>query len=83
MKWIENEPALNEEALCMVVILDNMNDDAVLHAKLDKCDKAVHNFMCITYPCGNQSGCWKQHSVVHRKNVQENAILFPSKLEIR
>lgn len=84
IKWVENEPALNEEALCMVMILDNINDDAVLRAKLDKCDKAVHNFVCITYPCGNQSvGCWRQHPKVHKEKGQENAILFPPKLEIR
>lgn len=82
MKWLENEPALNEEALCMAVIL-HMNG-AVLHAKLDNCDKAAHNFVCITYPCGNEGvGCWGRHSKIDKKKGQEHAIVFPPKLEIR
>lgn len=84
-KWMESEPALNEEDNCMVIILDNMTGGgAALHAKMDKCDKAVHNFVCVTYPCGNQDvDCWGQNDKAYKKKGQKHGILLPPKLDIR
>jgi hypothetical protein len=82
---MENEPALNEEDKCMVLIIHNMTGSGgVLHAKLDRCNAAVHNFICVTYPCGDQDvGCWRQNIEVQKKEGQEHGILLPPKLEIR
>jgi len=85
MKWIENEPSLSEEDQCVVLILHNSVDGgAEIHAKLDKCGKAIHNFVCITYPCLNQDmKCWGQNTNTHKKMGQEHGILLSPRLEIR
>jgi hypothetical protein len=82
---MEGEPAFNEEDNCMVVILDNMTGDgAALHAKMDKCEKTVHNFVCVAYPCGYKDvECWGQNVKTYKKKGQEHGILLPPKLEIR
>jgi hypothetical protein len=82
---MENEPALNEEDQCVVLVLQNMVDDsAVIHAKLDKCGETVHNFVCITYPCLDEDiKCWEQNTSVQKKIGQEHGILLSPKLDIR
>jgi hypothetical protein len=51
---------------------------------MDKCDKAVHNFVCVNYPCGNQAvDCWGQNAKAYKKKDKESGILLPPKLEIR
>jgi hypothetical protein len=84
-KWMASEPTLNEEDQCVVLILHNTVDGgAEVHAKLDKCGKAVHNFVCVTYPCLNQDvKCWGQSTNVHKKMGQEHGILLSPELEIR
>jgi hypothetical protein len=83
---MDSEPALNEEHNCMVLVLGNMTGGggAALHAKLDKCDKAIHNFVCITYPCRNQDvECWGHNTKPYKWKGQGHGAQLPPKLEIR
>jgi len=82
---MENEPSLSEEDQCVVLKLRNSVDGgAEIHAKLDKCGKAVHNFVCITYPCLNPDmKCWGQNTSIHKKMRQERGIQLSPRLEIR
>lgn len=85
MKWMENEPSLSAEDQCVVLILHKSVDGgAEIHAKLDKCGKAVHNFVCITYPCLNHDmKCRGQNTNIHKKKGQERGIQLSPSLEIR
>lgn len=76
---------LNEEDNCMVLTLDNITSHGpTLHAKLDKCDRAVHNFVCVTYPCGNQDAqCWGHNTKSYKQKSQGHGVHLLPKLEIR
>jgi hypothetical protein len=81
---MENEHSLSEDNQCVVLILYNLVDDgAEIHAKLDSCGKAVHNFVCITQQCLNQDISCGQNISILETMAQEHGIQFPPRLEIR
>ncbi|PSN50585.1 hypothetical protein C0J52_18351 [Blattella germanica] len=81
--WLQNEPSHEGDESCMVVTITNTTLRNELQAKMDRCNEPIHNYICITNPCGSGDKLCQQQQVSQNRRVQEIKSSIVPKMEIR